>query len=196
MLWVFLIINYNSSVNFTAVQLLRVFSLARLVPELSILWKGLWVSARSTFYVLLSLVLDTYVFAILFRMLTEDTDVGRHYFETVSDAMYSLMLRGMLFQGMGDLIEEFEKPITKVFFVLYLFSALVLLVLLFGVTLEIVSATAQEEKEKLLAQYNNTSSIAPSPSSDDIPARLARIEQRLNEEQRLNDVAELGNLRE
>merc|ERR1712007_157994 len=180
----------GNSVNFTAVQLLRVFSLARLVPELSILWKGLWVAARSMFYVLLSLVLDTFVFAILFRMLTEDTDVGQHHFETVSDAMYSLMLRGVLFQGMGDLIEEFEKPITKAFFLLYLFTALVLLVLLFGVMLEVVSFVSKEEQEKLLAQYNNTSSIAPSPGLDDIPARLARIEQRLN------DIVELGNLRE
>lgn len=112
-LWIFLIINKNNSVNFTAVQLLRVFSLARLVPELSIFLKGPVVASLAVFYILLSFVLGTYMFAFL------------------------------------------------------------LLVLLFGVILEVVSVVSGEEQENPLLQYYNSSSIAL--GSDDIPACLARV---------------------
>lgn len=145
-LWVLLILKYSNFAFFSGWQLLRVFSLvliaASAVPELKIMLIGLVKASRSMFYVLLSLLLDTYVFAVLFRKLADGTDVGRHYFETVSDAMYTLMLHGIFFQGMGDLIEKFEEPLNKIFFFLYIFTTLVFLVLLFGVMMKIVDDEA------------------------------------------------------
>merc|ERR1712137_697845 len=80
-------------------RLLRLLRLSRLIrmlrslPELMILLKGMATAMRSVVYVMCLLVLITFVFAIAFTQLAEDTDtIGELYFDNVALSMYSLLV--------------------------------------------------------------------------------------------------------
>merc|ERR1719401_1154326 len=95
----------NNLGNVSLMQVARLFRLTRMarmarllrsIPELMIMIKGMAAACRSVFFTLCLLALLTYVFAIVFKQLTEGTQVGQAYFSTVLRAMYSLLLYGAL----------------------------------------------------------------------------------------------------
>merc|ERR1719378_1144705 len=77
----------------------------RSVPELMTLVKGMVSAAKSTFFILLFLVLVMYVFAIIFTSQIGDSankdpepETAEHMFGTMGDSMMSLFTHGV----MGD----------------------------------------------------------------------------------------------
>merc|ERR1719454_1643773 len=64
-------------------RMARMGKLLRVMPELLIMLKGMKAATRSVFFTLLLLVVIMYVFAIAFVQLSDDTDVGASYFDTV-----------------------------------------------------------------------------------------------------------------
>merc|ERR1719424_2053468 len=77
-------------------RMARMAKLLRAIPELIILIKGIVVASRSVVFTLMLLMIIIYFFAIVFRQLAADTDVGVEYFNPVPEAMFSLLLDGVL----------------------------------------------------------------------------------------------------
>merc|ERR1719359_2750168 len=72
------------------VRMLRISRMARLlrsIPELVVLIKGIKAVSRSVLVFFLLWFIIIYVFAVLFKQLTYDEDIGDRYFETVPHAM-------------------------------------------------------------------------------------------------------------
>lgn len=86
--------------NVSVLRLIRLLRLSRMarvlrqMPELMILVKGMAASLRSTFFVLVLLVLIMYVFGIAFTQLTSGTEAGDMYFASIADSMYTLLVTG------------------------------------------------------------------------------------------------------
>lgn len=72
--------------NAAILRLLRLLRLSRLakmiryMPELMVLIKGMVSASRVVFFTMLLLLICIYVFAIVFRQLTDDTEAGHMYF--------------------------------------------------------------------------------------------------------------------
>ena len=64
--------------------------LLRWMPELLILLKGLVQATRSIFFTLVLLFLVVYVFALVFRQLTDGTEIGQEFFPTVTTSFCTL----------------------------------------------------------------------------------------------------------
>merc|ERR1719218_356535 len=77
-------------------RMARMAKLLRAVPELIILIKGIWVASRSVCFTLILLFLLIYFFAIVLRQITEDTEAGEVYFNSVPEAMLSLLVDGII----------------------------------------------------------------------------------------------------
>merc|ERR1712232_1179668 len=77
-------------------RLSRMVRLFRAVPELVVLMKGILVASRSVLVFFLLWIIIIYVFAVIFRQITDGDAIGDQYFETVPDAMNTLLLDGIL----------------------------------------------------------------------------------------------------
>merc|ERR1712032_808939 len=108
---------------------MRMARLLRAVPELMMFVKGMGAALQSVIYTLILLVILLYVFAVVFKQLTDDTTVGRVYFESVPHGMNHLLLDGVLLDGTGSFvgaIRELEFPtfLLALFYLFVLLSAL------------------------------------------------------------------------
>jgi len=133
-------------------RMARMARLFRAMPELLILVKGMGAAMRSVFFVLCLLMIVMYVFAIVFRQLTDGTQVGSEYFNSVPQAMHSLLLHGTLLDAVGDRVNELMEVsfvLVGVFYLFVLLSALTVLNMLIGVLCEVVSGVATTERENL-----------------------------------------------
>jgi len=133
------------------VRMGRAVRLMRALPELSILIKGIGIATRSVFFTLLLLMLIIYVFAVMFRQITEGTEMGDSYFPNVPTAINSLLLDGVLPDNaamVNDLAGEswYLWPLIMFFLLL---AALTVMNMLVGVLVEVVGAVAEAEKEGL-----------------------------------------------
>merc|ERR1719359_1429623 len=93
--------------------------LLRSMPELLVLIKGMVAAIRSVLLTLLLLFLILYVFAILFRQLTVDSDIGEDKFPNIMKAMQTLVLDGILYDGPGDLMAAWEEQSMYLLIVAY-----------------------------------------------------------------------------
>lgn len=140
---------------FRLLRLTRMARLARLLknmPELLILIKGMVAALRSVLFTLLLLGIICYVFGILFKQLTEDSEIGNEFFGSVPAAMHTLLVHGTFLDDLADLIfpiTEANLFWTLIFYVYVLFSALTVMNMLIGVLCEVVTAVAATEKEAL-----------------------------------------------
>lgn len=134
------------------VRMLRISRMARLlraIPEIVIILKGIGAAARSVsvFFALWLIVI--YIFAIVFRQITDGDDIGRTYFSTVPDAMNSLLLNGVL-PDSALIVNDVTSanpwfwPIIMLF---VLFASVTLMYMLLGVLVEVVGVVASTEKE-------------------------------------------------
>mmetsp|Transcript_153973 Transcript_153973/g.273070 ORF Transcript_153973/g.273070 Transcript_153973/m.273070 type:complete len:739 (+) Transcript_153973:74-2290(+) len=146
----------NTSV-FKLVRLVRLTRMARMakllhaVPELIILIKGIAVAARTVFFTLLLLAIIIYFFAIVFRQLTDDTEIGDRYFPSVTASMGTLLLDGVI-PDQALLVREndasnFFLGMLVVMFILL--ATLTVMNMLVGVLCEVVSVVSAVEKEQL-----------------------------------------------
>jgi len=139
---------------FRLFRLTRVARLARLLrnmPELMILIKAMAMAIRSVFATLCLLMIIIYVFALIFTQLMEGSAAAKGCFETVPMAMNCLLLQGVFTEE-----REFISSMLEVSWVYYLCVLLYLLLgsmtvlnMLIGVLCEVVSVTAESEREEL-----------------------------------------------
>lgn len=147
--------------NASMLRLLRLFRLSRIarmarllrsMPELMILMKGIRLATQSVFFTLVLLTLNIYVFAIVFVQMIGDSDVGEAFFDTVPEAMYTLLSRGALLDSpgkVGDALMTENLVMCVVFYIFILLAALTVLNMLIGILCEVVSAVAAIEKEQI-----------------------------------------------
>lgn len=140
-------------------RLLRIARLARTarmahllhsVPELVTMFKGMRTAARAVACTILLLAIIIYLFALAFRQLTAESDLGEAYFRSVPKSMATLLLKGVL-PDVGDIMFEISDAhvifgIVGVCFVLL--TGLVVLNMLAGVLVNVVLITAELEKEE------------------------------------------------
>jgi hypothetical protein len=125
--------------------------LLRSVPELVVLVKTIGGASRSVFFFFIFWLIIIYVFAVAIRQLTKDTEIGGKYFESVIEAMNSLLLEGM-FPANASFVNDLARanpllwPIVISFILL---ACLTVMNMLVGVLVEVVSVVASTEKDKM-----------------------------------------------
>lgn len=132
-------------------RMARAVRLMRAMPEIAILVKGIGIATRSVFFTLFLLMLIIYVFAVVFRQLTDGTEIGDQYFKDVAHAMNSLLLDGVLPDNaaiVNDLAGQswYLWPLIMFFILL---ASLTVMNMLVGVLVEVVGQVAAAEKEGL-----------------------------------------------
>mmetsp|Transcript_105965 Transcript_105965/g.167240 ORF Transcript_105965/g.167240 Transcript_105965/m.167240 type:complete len:668 (-) Transcript_105965:51-2054(-) len=136
-------------------RMARMARLLKAFPELTILIKGIWVAARSVFFTLCLLTIIIYIFAVAFRQLTDDQEIGTKYFSTVPDSMKSLLLYGVL-PDQAEIVnnvsrQHFLLGILSLIFILL--ASLTVMNMLVGVLVEVVSVVSSVEKEELKVNF-------------------------------------------
>lgn len=138
------------------IQLGRILTLVRAMPELFILLKGLVAASRSVFFVVLSLLLAMYCFSIMMTQFLRDTEAGEIYFPDVLESMHTLFLHGTLLGSVADMAHEIRENgsgLAEAVFLFYVFISLVLIAIMLGVVCQILSTVAEAEKSGLEMLY-------------------------------------------
>jgi len=136
-------------------RMARMVRLLRAMPELMILIKGMVAAFRSVFFTLCLLVIILYVFGIMFRQLTEGTELGEEHFSSVTVAMNTLLMDATL-PDQAAIVETVaaHHGAYHVLILLYiLLASLTVMNMLVGVLVEVVSVVSSVEKEQLLLNY-------------------------------------------
>jgi hypothetical protein len=139
-------------------RMARMARLLRAMPELMVLIKGMATAMRSVFFTLCLLIGIIYVFGIAFVQLMKGTSAGDVYFQTVPDAMNSLLLQGTI-PDQAQLVEDVgvEHWIFRACILFYiLLASLTVMNMLVGVLCEVVTVVSTVEKESLLVNYVKT----------------------------------------
>jgi len=140
------------------VKMCRISRMARVmraIPELVILVKGIGAASRSVLVFFSLWLIIIYVFAVVFRQCTSGFDIGVSHFDSVPDAMNTLLLSGIMPENarlVNDLAGAhamFWPPI--VFFIVLV--SLILGYMLIGVLVEVIRSVASTEKEKLIVGH-------------------------------------------
>eukprot|EP00930_Biecheleria_cincta_P034692 TRINITY_DN23944_c0_g2_i1.p1 TRINITY_DN23944_c0_g2~~TRINITY_DN23944_c0_g2_i1.p1 ORF type:complete len:824 (+),score=187.17 TRINITY_DN23944_c0_g2_i1:123-2594(+) len=134
------------------VRLSRIAKLLHWVPELLIVIKALRFAARSVMVFFLMWTLIIYMFAIVFRQVTEDSAAGTKYFQSIPAAMNTLFLNG-IFADQVDLVNDMSADAPWLGPMIVFFIGLVSLTtmyMLVGVLVDIVGMVAHSEKEALV----------------------------------------------
>jgi len=136
-------------------RLSRMAKILRAVPELVIIMKGIGFAARSVAVFMVLWVMIVYVFAVAFRQLTNDLDIGRTYFPTVPGAMNTLLMQGV-FPENEQMVNDLTGAAPWMWPIIVGFIALVsvtVMYMLVGVLVDVVKVIATNEKEKLTVSY-------------------------------------------
>jgi len=134
----------------------RMVRILRAVPELMILIKGMFVAARSVLFTLSLLLVVVYVFAIAFVEVTDGTDVGKSYFDSVPSAVNSLILHGTLLEECPRVANELGAISLGHILLFYLFilvASLTVMNMLVGILVEVVKVVSLVEKEQLQVNW-------------------------------------------
>eukprot|EP00928_Gymnodinium_smaydae_P083655 TRINITY_DN6689_c0_g3_i1.p1 TRINITY_DN6689_c0_g3~~TRINITY_DN6689_c0_g3_i1.p1 ORF type:complete len:878 (-),score=223.69 TRINITY_DN6689_c0_g3_i1:98-2731(-) len=132
------------------VRIGRMGKLLREFPELMIMIKGMRAALRSLLVFILLWFLIIYVYALVFRMILEENTVQ---FENVLEAMYTLMVEGLM-PNHATFLGENNSVVFKLLMVSFICLAVwVLMNMLIGVLVELVSAVSLTEKESFAVQY-------------------------------------------
>eukprot|EP00929_Paragymnodinium_shiwhaense_P052963 TRINITY_DN2651_c0_g5_i2.p1 TRINITY_DN2651_c0_g5~~TRINITY_DN2651_c0_g5_i2.p1 ORF type:complete len:548 (+),score=136.47 TRINITY_DN2651_c0_g5_i2:109-1752(+) len=138
---------------FRLLRLSRLIRMLRSLPELMILIKGMVSAMKSVVYVMLLLVMLTYVFAIACKQLSVGTEYHEEYFNTVSVSMFSLIIYATFLDDLGPFMDAIRVESPGLVFVLGIFivlSALTVMNMLVGVLCAVVDSVAVSEREDML----------------------------------------------
>jgi len=146
---------------FRLARMARMARLLRWMPELLILLKGLCMASRSVFYTLVLLVLTIYIFAMVFRQLTDGTEIGQLYFSSVPTAMSTLLLKGTLpdLDAWVRHVGEEHMLYAVLLMVFILFATLTIMNMLIGVLVEVVANVSTMEHETAMVNMVRTKMI-------------------------------------
>lgn len=133
----------------------RMARLVRMMPELMILIKGMIVACRSVFFTLMLLLIITFIFSIAFLELSSQTPLEQEYFQSIPDAIVSLILHCIVpdqeefFKSMAE-----ESWILGVLVLLFiLLGSLTVMNMLLGVLVEAVKTVSTIEQEQMMADF-------------------------------------------
>mmetsp|Transcript_157931 Transcript_157931/g.484001 ORF Transcript_157931/g.484001 Transcript_157931/m.484001 type:complete len:570 (+) Transcript_157931:115-1824(+) len=137
------------------IKMLRLSRMARLlraIPELLVLLKAVGTAVRSMMVFFLLWLVVIYVFAVIFRQITEGQEVGKRYFDGVLPAMNTLLMEGILPENtkiMNSLLDENFAywPLMMSFILL---TSITLMYMLIGVLTDVVHLVAKSEQEGLV----------------------------------------------
>merc|ERR1712187_158656 len=99
------------------------------------------------------LMIFTYVFAIALTQLSIGKDFRDDYFSSVPLSMYSLLIYGTFLDNLADFFNAIREESTICLMVATVFVALASLTvmnMLIGILCEVISATAEEERESMI----------------------------------------------
>lgn len=137
------------------VRLARVMHVCRALPELMVVIKGMAVATRAVSCTVALMLLIVYVFAVLFRQLTDGSALGERFFESVPIAMRFLLLHGTT----PDLAETAVAIWDEGAFYAFLFLVFILVVtitvmnMLVGVLVGVVQTVSAVEKEGAMVAF-------------------------------------------
>ncbi|CAK9011622.1 L type, partial [Durusdinium trenchii] len=149
----------SGGANLSVLRILRLFRLVRIARvgrlmsscrELIVLVKGISMGLRSVLSTLFLMMVVIYVFAIIFTQLFRGTDEGAGCYDGVLESMNCLMLN-VVFPEQQELMHKMLEvgPITYLLGLFYLLiTGLTVMNMLIGVLVEVVSVTAQVDKEE------------------------------------------------
>lgn len=149
----------------TILRLFRLLRLSRLVkmmksfPQLVILVKGMREAMSGVVYVLLLLIVFTYVFAIVCTQLSAE-NIGIHakYFDSVALSMYSLIIYATFLDALSDFLDAIRAENPVIFVIIWVYiglSALTVMNMLIGVLCELISSVSEKEKEMIATEIVN-----------------------------------------
>lgn len=180
-------------------RMARMARLFRIMPELMILLKGMLAAIRSVLFTMALLGILMYVYAIAFTQLTEDTDMGKEYFNTVPEAMVSLLLFGTLKDNVGDVAKAIggEGIFYGLLFTTFvLLAALTVMNMLIGILCEVVSSVATVEKEEMVIMFvkNKMQQLLDSGVDEDDDHMISKDEflNLLHDESAVSCLQEVG----
>mmetsp|Transcript_16516 Transcript_16516/g.49866 ORF Transcript_16516/g.49866 Transcript_16516/m.49866 type:complete len:427 (+) Transcript_16516:2-1282(+) len=139
-------------------RMARMVRLLRAIPELMVLVKSVAVAMRSVCFTLCLLVVFLYIFALIFVQLRQSNMLGNVYAEdlkTVPDAMYFLLLRGIL-PDLAEHVFDFGNAhwLGAVIFLFFiLMASLTIMNMLLGVLVQVVGAISDTEHERMTVQW-------------------------------------------
>lgn len=133
------------------VRISRMARLMRAIPELMILLKGIGAASRSVCVFFLLWLIIIYVFAVIFRNLTDDTELKGTFFGSVPETMNTLLLEGILPDN--ALLVNSVAHESPIFWVVMMFfvglASVTIMYMLIGVLVDVVGVIAATEKEAL-----------------------------------------------
>lgn len=139
-------------------RIVRVARLARSCPEIMVIIDGMRVAMRSVFFTLLTLISFIYLFAVIFRQMSIDTELAdeHHYFDTVVNAMFTLTSMGLYGEEIVPLFAALRQAgfIFVAFFLVFLFVCThTIMNFMVAVLCQVVgSIAAREELQTLVDQ--------------------------------------------
>jgi hypothetical protein len=145
---------------FSILKLLRLARLSRLVklirqvPELLILIKGMAEATRSVSVTIFLLLIECYLFGIIFTMGLRWEPGYEGMFDTVFSSMYVLSLAGTMCDGITDVtiifIEKEHYLMFTAFLTFVVLSSFTALNMLLGIVCEVIVEVKEQEEEKKL----------------------------------------------
>lgn len=152
--------------NATIVRLLKLLRLSRLArmirllrfcPELVILIKGILAGIRTVTFSFVILISAIYIFAIIFKQATRGSAIGETHFSSVPHGMHVLLLDGIFYDNLADLVgaivEErspaFAAVLLFLFYTYVLLAAITVMSMLTGIVVKVVKEVAQYEHEEM-----------------------------------------------
>jgi len=138
-------------------------------------------SMRSVLFTMLLLVFILYVFAILIRQLSDDTNMGKQLFPTVWLSMGTLIIEGTLLDNPAETMElilEENRLCAFAFLMVIFLAALTVMNMLVGVLCEVVSAVAKAEKEEMAVSFvrSNINALLAETGLDEDEDQQIRVE--------------------
>lgn len=156
--------NVQTMFNLTALRAFRMVKLLRLtrmtrflrvVPELLVIMKALVFCARSmtVFFALWLGVI--YLFAVILRQVSTDTEIGHLYFPSVPDSMKTLLFDSLLADYAPILHKTFDGNAAVGLLVLFfvLLASICIMYMLMGVMFESLGTCFKDQKEAMTISY-------------------------------------------
>jgi len=125
------------------------------LPELMILIKGMFVATRAVSCTVLLMLMIIYVFAVLFRQLTDGTELGATVFPSVTASMRFLMLSACI-PDLTDVTNEIWEHgwgFAAVFMFFVLVVTITVMNMLVGVLVGVVDTVAIVEREQMMVNF-------------------------------------------
>lgn len=145
---------------FRLLRLTRMAKMVRAIPEVMTIVRGMVASLRSVFIMVVLITALTYIFAIVFKQLAANTDIGEEFYSSVPKGMLTLLIEGILPDN-GDMLQGLLDEGWHLGFLFFLFlflSGLTCMNMLIGFLCDVVSNVTEDEKrcleiEKMTEQF-------------------------------------------